>query len=142
MLLVDEPGPFTYYPADRYLFRFKNIIEFTSQINSTVTFQPLTFEIPTDAADLLQLNSFDLKQNYPNPFNPSTTIKYSIPEASKIILLVFDPLGKEVERLVQEETKAGTYEIHFNFERLSSGIYFYQLQVGKYIETKKMILMK
>ena len=86
--------------------------------------------------------TFELNQNYPNPFNPGTKISYSIPQASFITLTVYDLLGKEVATLVNEDKPAGTYEIMFNAEGLSSGIYFYQLNSGKFIETKKMILLR
>ena len=86
--------------------------------------------------------TFTLKQNYPNPFNPSTKIRYSIPHSSKVIIKVFDVLGKEIETLVNEEKPVGTYEITWYAENLPSEVYFYQLQAGDFIQTKKMVLMK
>jgi hypothetical protein len=91
---------------------------------------------------LLFPSRFMLLQNYPNPFNPSTTIKYQIPELSFIILKVFDVLGNEIETLVDEEKTAGSYDVDFDAVTLPSGTYFYRLQAGSYIETKKMILIK
>ena len=88
------------------------------------------------------LKDFKLEQNYPNPFNPSTTIKYSVQNAKNISLKVYDVLGKEVETLVNEEKPAGNYEVEFNAANPTSGIYFYQLKVGSFVETKKMILLK
>jgi hypothetical protein len=85
---------------------------------------------------------FSLTQNYPNPFNPSTTIKYSIPTSEFVTLKVFDVLGREVATLVNEEKPVGSYEIKFNAANLSSGIYFYRIQTGEFVEEKKMILMK
>jgi Secretion system C-terminal sorting domain len=85
---------------------------------------------------------FSLFQNFPNPFNPNTTIKYSIPEMNKVSLAVFNLLGEEVATLVNEEKVAGYHEIEFNASVLSSGIYFYRLQAGDFISTKKMILLK
>ena len=87
-------------------------------------------------------NGFVLYQNYPNPFNPSTTIRYSIPEASFATLKVYDILGNEVATLVNEEKSVGSYEVNFEAKRLSSGIYFYKLQTGSFVETQKMILTK
>ena len=87
-------------------------------------------------------NEFILKQNYPNPFNPSTTIKYQIPENGFVSLKVYDVLGNEITTLVNEEKLAGSYEVEFNAEGLTSGIYFYKLQFNSFTETKKMILMK
>jgi photosystem II stability/assembly factor-like uncharacterized protein len=85
---------------------------------------------------------FYLEQNYPNPFNPVTTIKYQIPESEKVTLNVYDVLGNEIARLVNEEKPAGSYEVEFDASGLTSGIYFYQLRTGNFVETKKMILMK
>ncbi|KAA0246780.1 MAG: T9SS C-terminal target domain-containing protein [Chlorobiota bacterium] len=83
-----------------------------------------------------------LYQSYPNPFNPSTTIKYSIPNGDNVSLKIFDILGREVEVLVDEYKNAGTYSVEFNASRFASGVYFYQLQSGRFIETKKMILLR
>jgi len=85
---------------------------------------------------------FALHQNYPNPFNPSTKIKYSVPQSSSVVIKVFDILGNEIETLVNEEKTIGTYEITWYAEDLPSGIYFYRLQAGSFVETKKMVLMK
>jgi hypothetical protein len=85
---------------------------------------------------------FKLYDNYPNPFNPSTTIRYSIPEASFTALKIYNALGKEVAALVNETKSAGTYEVEFNALDLTSGIYFYTIQAGSFKETKKMILLK
>jgi hypothetical protein len=90
-------------------------------------------------------NDFKLEQNYPNPFNPTTVIKYSIPvakSATKVVLKVYDILGKEVATLVNKEQSAGKYSISFNANKLSAGIYFYQIRAGQFLETKKMTLIK
>lgn len=86
--------------------------------------------------------NFNLSQNYPNPFNPSTKIKYSISNAELVTIKVYDLLGQEVAILVNEFKPAGNYETDFHTFRLSSGIYFYQLQAGSFVETKKMLLLK
>jgi photosystem II stability/assembly factor-like uncharacterized protein len=85
---------------------------------------------------------YSLSQNFPNPFNPSTVIKYSIPEERLMILKVFNAIGEEVVSLVNEVKQPGVYEIEFNASYLSSGIYFYKLRAGDFVETKKMILLK
>ena len=90
-------------------------------------------EIPTEYA---------LDQNYPNPFNPSTTIKYALRERSLVELKIYDAIGREVIVMVNEEQSAGSYEFEFNATSLPSGTYFYKLQAGEFIETKKMVLMK
>ena len=98
---------------------------------------------PTDVEEISNvITDFYLEQNYPNPFNPSTTISYSVPELSFVTLKVYDVLGSEVAVLLNEEKSAGAYEVEFEEGRLSSGIYFYQLKAGDFIQTKKMILMK
>jgi len=88
------------------------------------------------------IKAYSLSNNYPNPFNPSTTISYSVPEMEFITLKVFDVLGNEIETIANEEKPAGSYEIEFNADGLTSGIYFYRLQAGNFVETKKMILIK
>jgi hypothetical protein len=89
-----------------------------------------------------QPTEYALYQNYPNPFNPTTTIQYSIPELSNVTLKVYDVLGSEVITLVNEEKPVGSYEVGFDGVGLPSGIYFYRLQSGSFVETKKMVLMK
>jgi hypothetical protein len=86
--------------------------------------------------------SYKLNDNYPNPFNPSTKIIYSVPQSSNVVIRVFDILGNEIENLVNEEKQTGIYEITWYAENLPSGIYFYRLQAGSFVETKKMVLMK
>ena len=85
---------------------------------------------------------FHLEQNYPNPFNPSTKIKYSIPHISNVKIKIYDILGSEIEILLNEEKPAGTYEITWYAEGLPSGIYFYRIQAGDFVETKKMMFIK
>ncbi len=85
---------------------------------------------------------FSLEQNFPNPFNPSTKINYQIPQTGFVTLKVYDLLGREVTMLVNEEKAAGNYEVNFNADKLSSGVYFYKLQTGNYIETRKMVLLR
>ena len=92
---------------------------------------------------------YSLSQNYPNPYNPSTTIKYSIPlrntrfaSPMNVTLKIYDILGREVETLVNQNIKAGNHEVKFDANSLSSGVYYYQLNSGSFVETKKMILLK
>lgn len=86
---------------------------------------------------------YSLSQNYPNPFNPVTKITYNIPIDSKVKLIVYDILGREIKRLINDELKlAGSYTIEFNGANLSSGVYFYRLESGDYTESKKMVLIK
>ncbi|HSP88691.1 MAG TPA: T9SS type A sorting domain-containing protein [Ignavibacteriaceae bacterium] len=92
--------------------------------------------------DLNLPDGFKLNQNYPNPFNPETTIGFHISQRGFVNLKVFDSLGKQIAILVNEEKEPGFFEINFRGNDFSSGLYFYKLQSGNYIETKKMILLK
>ena len=85
---------------------------------------------------------FGLDQNYPNPFNPSTTIKYELPRTSQVNLVVYDILGREVSVLVNEIREAGFHEVNFNGSSLATGVYFYQLQAGNFVATKRFLLLK
>ena len=86
--------------------------------------------------------TFVLEQNYPNPFNPTTKISWQSPVGSWQTLKIYDVLGNEIATLVDEYKPTGSYEVDFNASGLSSGIYFYKLQTGNYIEMKKMVLLK
>jgi hypothetical protein len=105
---------------------------------------PVTVERDEETIPL----EFALKQNYPNPFNPGTKIKFDIPanmsglEGSLVSLKIFNALGNEVAILVHEQKSPGTYEVEWNADGLPSGVYFYQLNYGNLVETKKMLLVK
>jgi|GEM_PF-2990691 len=86
--------------------------------------------------------SYELAQNYPNPFNPITKIRYQIPEQTLVIITVFDILGNIVEKLVNEEKIAGSYEVEFDGLKVSSGVYYYQISTEKFHQTRKMVLIK
>lgn len=85
---------------------------------------------------------FKLHQNYPNPFNPLTTIKYDIPTDSKVSIVIYDILGREVKNLLNENREAGYYEIKFDGSNYASGIYFYRINAGSFVQVKKMVLIK
>jgi hypothetical protein len=87
-------------------------------------------------------SQFVLEQNYPNPFNPTTTIQFQIPNSSFVNIIVYDLLGNEIATLVNADKSPGTYETVFNASNLSSGMYFYKVQAGSFVEIKKMILLK
>lgn len=83
-----------------------------------------------------------LEQNYPNPFNPATVIRYQIPDAGYVKLIVYDVLGKEVDRLVDEYQQQGTYQATFYSYDVASGIYFYALQYNGAVEARRMVVLK
>jgi len=101
----------------------------------------------TFADNVVRPEEFYLSQNYPNPFNPSTSIQYVVSSRQFVNLKVYDILGNEIATLINEEKPAGEYEVEFNnmgltHQILTSGVYFYQLKAGAFVQTKKMILMK
>jgi len=85
---------------------------------------------------------FSLSQNYPNPFNPTTTIRYALPQRSQVTLTVFNTLGQPVSTLVSGTEEAGSYEVKFNGSNLASGVYFYRIQAGGFVQTRKLLLLK
>jgi hypothetical protein len=85
---------------------------------------------------------FALDQNYPNPFNPSTTIRYTLSDASRVSLKIFDLTGREIATLVNERKPTGSYQVEWNAGGLPSGVYFCRLQAGGNVETKKLFLLK
>ncbi len=110
-----------------------------------------TNEIPYDGSDYAPLSTengklipaeFSLSRNYPNPFNPSTKIRFAISKSSFVNLAVYDLLGNKVAEIVNENKPAGRYEIDFDGVNLSSGVYFYQMKAGSFIQTNKMMLIK
>ncbi len=127
---------------------FENWIEDVTQLWDSTSwlnyFRYLaTWDEPvTVKEDKTIVNNYHLYQNYPNPFNPSTTINYQIPKISFVTIKIYDVLGNEIATLVNEEKPTGSYEVDFDGSELTSGIYFYQLKAGNFVETKKMILMK
>jgi len=86
--------------------------------------------------------SYQLSANYPNPFNPATNIRYSIPKESYVSIIIYDILGREVARLVQEVKLRGEYTVAWDATKVTSGVYYYRLVSGNYMQTRKMVLMK
>jgi hypothetical protein len=119
--------------TDLYLCGFQHT-DYLFLAESSIT------SIKESKSDLNQ-ERFELMQNYPNPFNPTTNIRFNILDHGFVSLRVYDVLGKEVAILLNEEQLAGIYEVEFQAGELSSGLYFYQLKAGSYIQTRKMILL-
>ena len=131
-------SPQSYTFADRslaagtYSYRLKQI-----DFNGNFEYFELTNDVNIGVP-----NNFDLSQNYPNPFNPTTKINFDLPVDGNVSLKIFDMSGKEVMTLVNENKPAGYYSVSFNGASLSSGIYFYTIQSGDFVSTKKMTLIK
>lgn len=89
-----------------------------------------------------QPKEITLSQNYPNPFNPSTNIQFSLPQNSTVALHVYNLLGQRVQTLVDGQITAGIHNISFDASQLSSGIYFYRIEAGGFVQTKRMMLIK
>jgi hypothetical protein len=85
---------------------------------------------------------FSLSQNYPNPFNPATKIKFGIPNEISVKLKIYDALGQEVFTLVNQVMEPGYYEYEWNASQFSSGVYFYRIEAGKFVQVKKLMLIK
>jgi hypothetical protein len=122
-------------PNGKYFYRLKQM-DFNGSFNYSNEIE----------IDVLNITQFSLELNYPNPFNPSTKISWQSPVGSWQTLKVYDILGNEVATLVNEYRDAGNYEIDFQStvsgHQLANGVYFYQLRVADFVETKKMILLK
>jgi hypothetical protein len=124
--------PYTFTPDGLYA---KDLV--LSFLQRTV----LTTSVPGPISSSFPID-FHLEQNYPNPFNPSTTIKFELPRTSQVNLTVFDILGRDVSVLVNERKEAGVYEVKFDGSNLASTVYFYRLQAGDFVQTKKLIILR
>jgi len=100
---------------------------------TTIGITPISTIIPA---------KFNLSQNYPNPFNPSTRIKFALPKNEFVNIKIYDILGKEISTLVNENLTAGYYEVEFNANNLSSGMYFYKFESSTFTDVKRMVLIK
>jgi photosystem II stability/assembly factor-like uncharacterized protein len=157
-LISNGTAPFTdMYRPHKPLSQFNNgdvngtwILEiFDRATGNTGTLQAWSLIITTLSNPIgIQLigneipENFSLSQNYPNPFNPSTKIRFNLQKSSLTMLDVYDILGRQIAVLVNEDLKAGTYEINWTANRFSSGVYFYRLATDEFTDTKKMILLK
>jgi len=103
---------------------------------------PLDTVVSAVGSEIDEPSTFQLNQNYPNPFNPSTTIRFEIADEANASLRVFNILGQEVATLVNEKLNPGRYERSFDGKGLASGVYFYRLQAGAFVQTRKLLLLK
>jgi hypothetical protein len=121
-----------------YVYRVKAynnsfVSSYSNEASSNVTGVNKVEEIPTE---------YSISQNYPNPFNPTTKIKFALPQRALTKIIIYDLLGREVQTLLNKELEAGYREISFDASNFQSGVYFYRIQSGNFIQTKKMILIK
>lgn len=132
-------------PAGNFVF-LKVGVSYTSlyalKDNGVISYKP----VPNPPLGISNISSiadrFSLFQNYPNPFNPNTKIRFRIAESGLVKLTVYDMLGREVQTLVNQELKPGTYEVEFNGADSPSGVYYYKLESGIFVETRRMVLIK
>lgn len=137
-----EPRSYTFVdiapPTGTVAYRLRQVdldgtVHYTAEVVTTVVTGVAGAEIPRE---------FALEQNYPNPFNPSTTIRYALPEKSLVQLTLFNALGQDIRRLVEQQQDAGYYAVTLDGRTLASGLYFYRITAGTYVSTKKLMLIK
>jgi hypothetical protein len=118
-------------------------LEQSGKIVASVVLQTMTDKLVSIKTDFVRgMDKMYLLQNYPNPFNPSTTISFSLPKRSFVSLKIYDLIGREIATIVSEELPAGNYSRQWIAESFTSGVYFYRLEAGSFIETKKLILLR
>ena len=131
--IIDQQGKIAYYDTEYNPRRMTEII--------TDLLHPVGVE--KDESSTPAPLSYQLKQNYPNPFNPATTLEYTLLNPGEVVSLkIYNLLGQEVARLVSEVQQSGNHIVKWNASHLPSGIYFYRLQAGDYVQTRKMVLLK
>ncbi len=125
------------YASDNFIYSATS-----TTLGNNLWRRPISEITGVEQKDSESPRGFNLKQNYPNPFNPTTNIKFSISKTEQVKLIVYDVQGREVQTLVNEALKPGTYGAAFNGTTLNSGVYFYKLITDGFTETKKMLLIK
>lgn len=149
-------GPFTFAPGDTQWVmtalvpalgsdRFESIqvLRGYAALLRAMSYDAITNARPLSIAGNQELPvSVALSQNYPNPFNPSTTIQYALPHRSHVTLAVFNTLGQKVAELVNTEIEPGTHEVKFDGSRLASGVYFYRMQAGEFVQSRKLLIVR
>jgi hypothetical protein len=110
--------------------------------SARMRFRSITTGLSVDDANISRPYVITLKQNYPNPFNPSTTIRYELPRAAHVTLTVYDVLGRQLATLVNGTEEPGYKSVEFNGSNLASGLYFYRLTAGSFVQTKNLLLLR
>lgn len=140
-----QPGSNEDSPVAIAIDRMRNVyVAGTTRMGSGTMFATVKYEQGATSVQesAAYATTYRLEQNFPNPWNPATTIVYSLPAAGRVVLRVFDILGREIRTLVDEEQGAGTHVVRFDATNLSSGVYFYRLQAGGYAAVKRMMVVK
>jgi len=119
-----------------------NVFEHINIVSGDIQKVFATNVVISNKQENLVPTAFSLSQNYPNPFNPVTTIKYALPNDVKVVVKIYDILGREVKVLVNELQKAGYYDTKFDGSNFASGVYFYRIEAGDFVLAKKMVLIK
>jgi hypothetical protein len=143
-LWVKKEASLSAFPNDTIFVRFRLTNSDTTSnfgwLVDDIELMPIATGVAADNATVPL--EYSLSQNFPNPFNPTTRIQYSIKERGIVSLTLYDILGKQVATLVHSEQEAGQYRYDLNANQLSSGIYFYRLQAGGFVDTKKLLLVR
>jgi len=131
------------YPGSLAAGDYRARLKLTGNIPS-ILYVPVTLHITTTGVDEASIvpTEFALMQNYPNPFNPVTVIKYALPKASRVTLVVYNVLGQAVATLANETQEVGYHQVEFEGRGLASGVYFYRIEAGDFVATRKLLLLK
>ncbi|MBX2990979.1 MAG: T9SS type A sorting domain-containing protein [Bacteroidetes bacterium] len=139
-------GPFHLAPYDTMRFALAIVCAYNLTGLQSTAIQALnlynSFVLSTPSTENGVPSEFFLAQNYPNPFNPTTTITYQLPVVADVTLTVYDMLGREVATLVNGRRNAGNHSVQFDATGQASGVYFYKLQAGSFVQTKRMLLVR
>ena len=128
--IIDQQGKVAYHNTE---YNPRRMVEIITNLLSPIGVEGEIASTPL---------SYRLKQNYPNPFNPATQIEFSLPVSSKVSLVIYNLLGQEIARLIDGEQAAGAHSVIWEATNLSTGIYFYRIQAGDFVQTRKMVLLK
>lgn len=130
------------WTSDNSSYGLRPILEFDSPLFPDTLITDIPTSLDNDIRDQGSLENFTLYQNYPNPFNPQTRISFELLQAAFTQIIVYDIQGRHIKTLVNERKAAGSHNVEFNAEGLVSGAYFYRLEAGDYLETRKMLLIR
>jgi alpha-glucosidase (family GH31 glycosyl hydrolase) len=118
------------------------LVQVATVADSTYTIEAEGLRFTSASPERARLEGFNLRQNFPNPFNPSTSIEYSVPERSHVRILVFDILGREIQEVLNEMVEPGLHKAEWNPEGVAGGIYFYRMEAGGFLITRKLVLLR